>query len=99
MEIFNRLESKRFELPKVKSSENAPLCDYCKKREAEYECEQCENETGETPIRFLCERHLERIRKHEVGTQESRNFQRFIRSPTDITTERFPIIRKIRWSI
>ena len=74
MEIFNRLESKRFELPKVKSSENAPLCDYCKKREAEYECEQCENETGETPIRYICERHLERIRKHEVVTHESRNF-------------------------
>ena len=74
MEIFNRLESKRFELPQVKSSVNVPMCDYCKKREAEYECEQCEKETGEPPIRFICERHLERIRKHEVIMQERRHF-------------------------
>jgi hypothetical protein len=66
METLYRLDSKRFELPKVKNDKNAPLCDWCKKKEAEFECERCENETGEQPYRFFCGRHIHKIKNHEV---------------------------------
>jgi hypothetical protein len=66
METLYRLDSKRFELPKVKNDKNAPLCDWCKKKEAEFECERCESETGEQPYRFFCGRHIQKIKNHEV---------------------------------
>ena len=66
METLYRLDSKRFEFPKVKNGENTPLCDWCKKKEAEFECDHCESETGNQPYRFFCGRHIQKIKNHEV---------------------------------
>lgn len=52
-------------MPKVKNDANAPLCDWCKKKEAEFECERCESETGDQPYRFFCGRHIQKIKNHE----------------------------------
>ena len=66
MECLYRLDSKLFDLPKVKNDENVPLCDWCKKKEAEFECERCENETGDHHYRYFCGRHIQKIKNHEV---------------------------------